>query len=143
MNLPKNFKEILLSDFETILKQMDESISIEEKLYFFSAVHGTLNRVMNICCDPLLVFSHQVMQGIHLSFTNRLNQRITPSNMSFMGLPSAFMDALINNLKEFVAAFESDNDENIRLALQKMATLTYAATGNGFYLFTSGKLKIA
>jgi hypothetical protein len=142
MELQKNYFDMLMWTIDDVIERIDKPSTIEEKLYFFSAVYGTANKIMNFECDPLLVLLHQEIQSTHANFTGRINQPINPNNESFMGMPDEFVIALIAYTKELRTALVKNNDSEIRLVIQKFANLSYASTGNGFYLYTIGRLKI-
>jgi hypothetical protein len=142
MNILQEYKELFEAELDQIINLMKESSTIEQRLYFFSASFGTINRIMNFDCNPLLIFSHQELQNVHQNISNRLSQHITPSNMSFMGVPQEFGDALLQYLIEYKDAFSSGDDSRIYSVLEKFSNLSYAATGNGFYLYVRGRLKL-
>ena len=48
MALTGKYRDILINEIEYVLSKMGESDSLEEKLYYFTAVHGTINRILNL-----------------------------------------------------------------------------------------------
>ena len=142
MRLPDHYRNAILDEFDQVCKLMAGTADPGEKLYYFSATHGVLNRVMNLHFDPLLVFAHQVLQTCGQGFSARLTQAVGP-----VELFRAHADVLFANLAEAVrdlrAAVESDDDSQMRLVLQHVDLLGYATTGNGLYLYVTGKLKLS
>lgn len=143
MNIPEQYHDILMEEFKKIKQMYNEAKSPEDKLYIFSATFGAVNRVMNIYYDPFLVVIHQVLQNLH----SLMLQRLTGAQkMPGAGLPTSFpiifIEALTQYFEQFIQGFENGNDETIRKVLEKFTILSYATTGNGFYLFISRKLQL-
>jgi hypothetical protein len=73
MNLSPKNKEILLSEFELILPKFKTNIELGKKLYYFSAIFGMIQHLLNIEYDDSLVYLHHVLQSTHLAFSSRLS----------------------------------------------------------------------
>jgi hypothetical protein len=52
------------------------------------------------------------------------------------------LDALVSYTLELKAALESKQDSLVWMILQKLSNLTYATSGNGFYLYPKGDIKL-
>lgn len=141
MKLPEQYYVMILKEFNDVEKLCNEANLIEDKLYLFSASYGILNRVMNIFCDPILVFMHQILQAAHQAFAQRLATPKIPATVA-NSLPDEMIKALFSYLTELRLAFEKKDENNIREVLEKFANLTYATSGNGFYLYLREKLVI-
>ncbi len=139
MNIPDEYHKIILKEFYEIQDLCKKSSSSEDRLYFFSASFGVVNRVMNFYQDPVLIFTHQILQSVHQAISNRL-ANIKPPFAVSRGVPDQFWDALLGYFSELTHAFEIKNDEEIRKTLEKFANLWYANSGNGFYLYLKGLL---
>lgn len=142
MALSEELRTILIKDLHLTEVNIKTSRTAEEILYNFSSSFGMINRIMNIDCDPMLVFMHQILQSVHQAFNNRLNTPRNVNTESFLATPRIMLDKLIGYYSELLNAYENDDNESIYLSLNKIANLTYATTGNGFYLFKMEKLKI-
>ena len=142
MNIQDIYFEQVLKEFNLVEAMWKKAQTLEEKLYYFSAVYGTLNRVMNFDCDPLLVFMHQILQDVHQALTNRLKASRNPGAEPFLVVPQEMIDALYAFTLELKAGFESKQDSLVWMILQKISNLSYATTGNGFYLYLKGDLKL-
>lgn len=142
MNVPDVYFSQIIKEMTVVDDLWKKSVSLEEKLYYFSAVFGTINRVMNFYCDPLLVFVHQILQEVHQALTNRLKASKNPAAESFLVVPPEMVDALCGYTQELKAALESKQDSLVWIILQKMSNLAYATTGNGFYLYLKGEIKL-
>jgi hypothetical protein len=64
MKLSKNMKQLLIDELNFIIKKMKESEAAQEKMYFFSAAHGMVNRIMNLEFNNLL--TNDLFQIPHL-----------------------------------------------------------------------------
>ena len=71
MNVSEGYISHIVGEIDFALKKMSEAEPVEEKLYYFSAVHGIINRVVNFQYDPILIFAHQVLFGVHSAFASR------------------------------------------------------------------------
>jgi hypothetical protein len=108
MNIPDVYFGQIIKEMTVVDDLWKKSVSLEEKLYYFSAVFGTINRVMNFYCDPLLVFVHQILQELHQALTNRLKASKNPAAESFLVVPPEMVDALCGYTQELKAALESE-----------------------------------
>ncbi len=139
MDLSTENKEILLNEFELVLQKLKENVDLGKKLYYFSALHGIVRHIMNINYDDSLVYLHHILQSTHSAFTNRLNAMMNNAEK-----PIEITDQMINKLfslvNELYKHIEKEKDYNS--ILEKMIVLSYATTGNGFYLYDKGLLKI-
>ena len=142
MNIPDVYYGQILKEFGQVEEMWKKASTAEEKLYYFSATFGTINRVMNFACDPLLVFVHQVLQEAHQALASRLKASKNPASESYLIVPSEMLDALVSYTLELKAALESKQDSLVWMILQKLSNLTYATSGNGFYLYLKGDIKL-
>jgi len=140
MNLSDQYHDVILKEFHEVEKHWNESGNYADKLYFFSASFGIINRVMNLQYDPLLGFMHQVLNGAHQAMSQRLSSY---SQTKSGDLPQEMMDALMTCFLNLRNAFEVKNDDSIRKVLQELSNLTYATTGNGFYLYLKGDIVLS
>ena len=137
---PENVDHII-KEIDFVLQKMGEALTAESKLYYFSAVHGVINRVMNFQCDPVLVFSHQVLSAVHSAFTSRLAATKGGGEKN-LSVSEEMLEKLQEALGKFSTAFQKKDKARIYAALERFANLGYATTGNGFYLYQKGVLTI-
>ncbi len=147
MNVPAEYIRLIIDEMKAVKEKWKLAATPEEKLYYFSAIYGVINRVMNFHTDPILVFVHQVLQTTHHSVVSRLNAPKTPGQESFLGVPDQMIDAVFSATEDLRSAFEKyasqeKADSDMWTALKRFANISYAATGNGFYLYQKGVLKI-
>jgi translation initiation factor RLI1 len=141
MKISEEYLNIITKEFRDVEKLWSETNSPEDKLYYFSATYGVINRIMNLQCESILIFVHQILQAAHQTMAQRLSA-ITPSGAVSSSVPTVMLESLILYLPELRIAFEKRDDNKIREALEKYNNLSYATGGNGFYLYLRGKLTI-
>ena len=128
-----------IEELRYVSKQMQGTENIEEKLYYFSAVFGAAQRIVNFEFDPEMLFIYQVTQLAH----NQIQQRLVlvkSGQQPSLGLPDNLFAVLRNMVDEMASRIE--NGETTCPILEKMMTLSYSTTGNGYYLFQKGELKL-
>jgi hypothetical protein len=134
----RKMKDIITNEIKYAIKKMEEVSSIEEKLYYFSAVQGIFNRVFNIEFSQELLFAYFVFNETLKAFQQKL------AAMKMGDLVFVINEEQINRLselsKEFLIEFEAGKStDNV---LKKIVVLLYSVTGNGNYLMGKGLLKI-
>jgi len=138
MAVSKKMKDVIVNEIRYSIKKMEEATSIEEKLYYFSAVQGIFHRVFNIEFSPELLFAHFIFNEAFKAFQQKL------ATMKMGDLVFVITEQQIGRLsdltKEFLNQFESDKKTDD--VLKKMVTLLYSVYGNGNYLMGKGMLKI-
>ena len=78
----------------------------------------------------------------HQALAGRLKASKNPASESYLIVPSEMLDALVSYTLELKAALESKQDSLVWMILQKLSNLTYATSGNGFYLYLKGDIKL-
>jgi len=138
MALTGKYRDILINEIEYVLSKMGESDSLEEKLYYFTAVHGTINRILNLNFDEDLVFVYTILNETH----NYISQRLAENRKGNVAicLTPEHISSLENLLREFKDKLIKKGD--IDNTMKKFVLLSYSTTGNGYYLLQKGLLKI-
>ena len=134
----EKYKDIIVKELEFAIRKIDQASTIEAKLYYFSAVHGVLNRILNLEYTEELLLAFYVtnetlkmFQQRHAGFkTGDIAVRLTEVQLL----------RLSEVTKEFLETIR--NDGNIDEVLKKYVVLLYSTTGNGNYLLEKGVLKI-
>lgn len=139
LKLPEALATRLAKEFRFAATKMADAPDLATKLYFFSAFFGELNRAFNQLWSPELGLAHLVLQNVHEKINGRINVPAAGTRIP-SELPGA-LDHLANDLAEL---FESKQIDDARLhqILARAAELGYAATGNGYYLYLKGQIKI-
>jgi len=138
MKLSKKMKQILIDELIFIIKKMKESEAAQEKMFFFSAAHGMVNRIMNLEFNSELAFLHFVLSGAHSTINARIAAIIAGDVV--IQIPKVFFDKLEESLEEIITLLEKN--KATYPALEKIALITYCTTGNGHYMFTKGAVKV-
>jgi hypothetical protein len=138
MKLSSKMRVALVKEIRFAVDNMKQSQKPTDKMYFFSAVYGMLQRVFNFEYDPELVFIHQVVHQAFDAINNRINlgiQKDVPSS-----IPENLFEKLQNYLSELADNIESD--KKTYDILEKISVLGYSTIGNGLYLLIKNDLKI-
>jgi hypothetical protein len=142
MDIDKMYKEILINEFETVIEKCgDAKGNVDDFLYFFSAAYGVVRRVLNFQCLPLLIFMHQVLNTTYNSYNQRWSNS-TKKDTVMKSFPLKFLDILLNEFIDLTSALKNDDEEELRKSLENISCISYAMTGNGYYLYLGGKLKL-
>ena len=134
----EKYKDIIVKELEFVINKINQSPTIEEKLYYFSAVQGILHRILNLEYTEELLLAFYVtnetlkmFQQRHAGFkTGDIAIRLTEEQLL----------RLSEVTKEFLETIR--NDGNVDEVLRKYVVLLYSTTGNGYYLMEKGMLKI-
>jgi len=141
MNIAPGNIDHIAKEIDFALQKMGDASTAEEKLYYFSAVHGVINRVMNFQFDPILVFAHQVLSTVHSAFMSRL-AAMKGGGEKHLAVSPEMVEKLQETVIEFRTALQEKDQIKVYHVLERFANIGYATTGNGFYLYQRGMLKI-
>lgn len=139
MQLPEPLRKRLASEFRIAASGMAQSPDLPSKLYFFSVFFGETNRVLNQSWSPELALMHLVLQKVHGQLNERANIPIVGPQIP-SELPGA-LDKLANELAELFRGKQIDEGALTHI-LAKAAELGYVVSGNGYYLYLKGDIKI-
>ena len=138
MNINLEHRKVLVNEFRYATKMMREVKFAEQKLFNFSATYGAVSRIFNLQYDPQLVFMHLILNNAHGNFNARI-QAIKGGD-AVIDLSDQYFDTLADCVDTLASQIEKDEDTY--KTLEKIALLTFSTTGNGFYLFQKGILKV-
>lgn len=129
MKLPPELKKKVLDELEFIIKKMKEEGDLSRKVYFYSAVRGTLERTTRHYFDRELLVAHIIADASYQIINDRIN-RIKSGDIN---VPITV--SLLNELTEGVSKLRQavEKDEVVYPAIEKIIEVTYMATGPGFY----------
>jgi len=140
MHLSTDFRKLIVDEFRLVAKKVKEEQDNRRKNFFFSAAYGIVFRILNFSFDPELVLIHGVLNMTY-STTDALQKRIERGEESVIQIPfDKFFGTLVSLTEELATAIEED--KNIYEVLQKIAVLSYALTGNGYYLYQKGIIQV-
>jgi hypothetical protein len=139
MDISVEMRKLILDEFEYVVKKMGEVDDPVQKLFYFSATFGIVQRVYNIEYNSELVFAHFILNETHKGFTARLHA-IRDARDTTVAITTEHLERLSNLIKELADKIREKKDHVD--TLKKLIILTYSTTGNGFYLYDKGVLKI-
>ena len=139
MQLPEPLRKRLANEFRFAADGMAANPDLVSKLYFFSAFFGETNRVLNQSWSPELALMHLVLQKVHGQLNERLN--IPTAGTEIPSELWGALDKLANELAELFHGKQIDGGALMHV-LTRAAELGYVATGNGYYLYLKGEIKI-
>jgi len=139
MKISKIMSDRFVIELRDVAKQIKGTENFEEKLFYFSAIFGAAQRIINFEFNDEMLFIHQVTQLAY----NQIQQRIVlikSGQQPTIGLPNNLFSVLQEMIEELASLVEKG--EPTYTLLEKMMVLSYSTSGNGFYLFQKGELKI-
>ncbi len=139
MKLSLNDKESIVDEFRSVGKRMSDESDSARKMYFFSAASGVVNRAFNSHYNEELVLLHLVLSAAYGSINTRINIRAQGIDKAIQ-IPDNVFTKLQKNLEDLADAIEQEKD--ISKLIITMSNLAYVGTGNGYYLWEKGSLKI-
>jgi len=138
MNISENSRNIIVEEINYVVKQMEQSSTGEEKLFYFSAIFSMIQRIFNLEYDSDLVYMHFILNGAYHSFFQRI--QAIKAGETLIPLEEEHFEKLIAITKEL--AKKMGENKSIDSTLKKLAILSYTTSGNGYYLLQKGLLKI-
>lgn len=138
MKLSKAMKKILIDEITYVINAMEKEDNDEKKLYYFSGIHGVVNRIFNLEFNEELVFIHAVFKSSYEAINARLQAMKNGQDPVVLLFKNQF-ENLIEIAKELSEKIKKD--EPFDDVLRKLSVIAYSTTGNGFYLFTKGLIK--
>jgi hypothetical protein len=138
VNLSPDMKKAFTDEVATAIKHMKSVNTVEEKQFFLSAVYGAAFRIMNIQYDSELAFIHHVVNAAYGLM--QMNLASIKQGQGVNTFPKDVFDKLENALEELVVRIEEG--EKTYPVLEKISNLAYSTTGNGYYLYLKGMIKI-
>jgi hypothetical protein len=139
MNISKDMRSKIISEIEYVTDKMKKNPNPLEKLYYFSAIFGLFQRVINFECDPELIFIYQVSNLTYNALNSRISSMAQRADAG-VNLPDKAFEKIENDLEEL--ANQITLNKPVYAVLQDMANIAYSATGNGYYLYQKGMLKL-
>jgi len=139
MAISDNLRKVMADEFRYVAERIREEKDLARKNYFFSAAYAVVYRVFNLEFDSSLVLVHDVLQRTYRNIDTRLTA-IGSGQERAIKVPEGLFDRLAKHLDELGNAI--DNKKDITEPLRKIAVISYVTTGNGYYLYKKGILKI-
>lgn len=142
MKLGNELRKYLAEQARTAGERMRASSNEEPEiaLYYYSAVFGALQRVMNLSYNSQLCLLHHVFLYSHREVATRLELLRQGKDK-----PITLSPEVLSNLAEAVLELSEKigrSDDDFAPVLEKVASATFATTGNGYYLLQTDKLSL-
>jgi len=139
MNIPENLKERLVGEIRFVVDRIRAERDPRTKVYYYSGVYGEMARVFNISFEPQLLFAHSIMNNSYQLMRAR-SDAVVLGRDTTIDFPDGFFDKLCSLLEEL--ADNIDKNQDLCQTLQDISCLSYITTGNGYYLFQKGILRL-
>jgi len=138
LKLEKHFKEMLVKELHDVTKKIKKETDLRRKVYFYSAVRGITERIMRLHFDSELLLTTIVVGMSYNQVNERVNMfvtgdRIIPISHETLNKLADYVDELADDIEKGRATYKT---------LEKIATLSYTATGPGYYMLETGQMKI-
>jgi len=138
MKLSKENKKKLNDEFEFVIKKMEDSEVPDQMLYYYTGIYTMIQRILNFEFSEELLFTYFIVEKVYADIMIRI--QALKSGQAVVSFHEDFGAKLIEYLKELKADFYNSK-QRIEI-LNKMVTLAYSTSGNGFYLAQKGVIDI-
>ncbi len=139
MKLSDASKKALIDEFGYIAHRLRKESEIPNKLYVYSAAYGVAYRVLNMEFDPELVLIHNILRNTYTQINSTFGSIIAGPE-KVITIPEGLFSFLAQSLQDLADMISKGEDTTIPLG--KIAIAAYATTGNGYYLYQKGILKL-
>lgn len=139
MKLSNNSQKVIVDEFLYVANRLKGESPIADRIYAYSAAYSVVNRVLNIEFEPTLILMHSVLQTSHAQINNTVGAIATGAE-KVITIHKDLFDYLAQSLLDLAVAISEDGD--ILTPLGRVAIAGYIMTGNGYYLYQKGVLKL-
>ena len=140
MEIQQQLREYIATEFDHVAEGIKDTIGdMPAMVYNFSACHSAISRVLNIEFDADLVLLHTVFNWCYGTIANRVTM-LSQNAERQVQFPPEFPEKLSGIVKEFAVRFHENR--NVLDLLPSLTTLCYVVTGNGCFLYQTGRLTI-
>ncbi len=138
MELQQDSKKIIIAEFDYVINKLSENIPFDEKLFYFSALHGVVNRVMNNDATQDLIYLHHILYFVFSNFNARIQA------MKSDDLIVKIDDNIISKLTQYTIELSENisSDKPLDDIYRKLIVLAYITTGNGYYLYKRQRINL-
>lgn len=139
MKLSYDSQKLIVDEFLYIANRLSGETPIADKIYAYSAAYSVVNRVLNIEFQPTLVLMYSVLQTTYTQIHNT-SATIATGAEKVITIPKDLFNYLAQTLEDLATAIPKDGDTLTPLG--RIAIAGYIMTGNGYYLYQKGILKL-
>ena len=131
-------RKVIQEELIRVAKLMEETDDTAAKIFYYSACYAVTNRILNLGHDLGLNLIDMTLNTTYTMLQSRFLREISGPPPSYPLVPEIFerLPGLIKDLARQIGKGQPPT------ALEKIATLCYIATGNGYYMYKAGKLKL-
>ena len=140
ITLSPSLKDYLVSEFRTAAELLAIDGDRTNNAYDLSALFGATSRVLNIDYSDNLVLLHMLLQTAHAAINTRI-MAIDQGTDPAVRLASDFFEIVSQVVSDL--ADKIDMGRNCDEQLGRLAALAYTTTGNGYYLYKTGRIKLS
>lgn len=130
MEIPEQFKELLLKELAFVIQKVNEEVDVDRKMYFLSATHGAIGRVLRYYLQNELLIAYNVLSVSYSMLLDRINRVKAGDNV--VQISDDLIKQMVDYLSEFANAIEKN--ESTYPALEKIIRLAHSTTGPGHYV---------
>ena len=129
MKLPQQLKQDVVTELDFIIKKMGEEPDLAKKLYYYSAVKGTLERPSRLCYEKEMLVVTPIVDISFALINDRINHlKVGDTTVPFTeGMLSQLIEGL-NDLKQAI-----NDEKTVYPAIEKIMEVAYLSSGAGFY----------
>jgi hypothetical protein len=135
---PESRKEFV-NELRHVSQKILEEEDVRKKIFYYSAAYGIARRLINSQYDPQINFLELILEVSYNTIRARIETILQQQDLT-VPIIEGFFDKLAENVNEL--ALKIEKDEDTYKTLEKIAVLTHITTGNGYYLYTKGLIKI-
>lgn len=141
--LREESRQRLAKEYRYAATKMQQALEPAKKLYYFSVLFGEAQRLLNWDWNQDVALIHQVTQQAYTQIHPTTQASVLGSLFPIDG--SVIYDQLTQTAADLAAYFEKTEKEASREQLfqiiARIAEISYAAGGNGSYLYEKGLIK--
>jgi hypothetical protein len=138
MNISDQSRKTLVDEIRYVAEKMGKTKDRTQKIFYFSAIHGTISRIFNLEYDAELVYLHFILQQTYIAFKQGVD-RLKGIDI-LIPIAEEQFDKLTKLSKELASKIQKK--EGTDKTAKEFILLAYTMTGNGYYLMEKGVLKI-
>jgi hypothetical protein len=131
------FKNELVQELRYASNQMRKDLSVEKKIFYFSAAYGITSRTFRYSFSKDVLLADLVCTQVYQMLQARFVQL---GGMDVGGQLEKKLGKLCDELTALADRFESG--DSILEPIENILTIGYSTTGNGLYLEERGDLKL-
>jgi hypothetical protein len=138
------YRQHLINEYRYAVTKMQGTQEALKKVFYFSALFGEAQRILNWEWDTELALIYMVTHQVHAQINATVQ---TPGLLQTLPID---WDIILNKLTQassdladyFERAENGGNKEELQRILGSLAGIWFAVTGNGSYLWDKGSFKL-